>query len=444
MTAAKTHSKLFALLQSKEQIGDSITVTEILDATGWKKTTFLTYFHKGIFSSFLNEQGTDIYAVSNVTPLGEEEFSRLLSQSKHRRELGHVCKSRLAKALLRKSRDNMLLSLELYNRPSLENRMDGFVLCFCTAWEQLLKSVLIEKHGERFIFRDKRKNDGIRETISLRDCLNQQYRKDSLIKQNIAQIAYYRDQAVHLLMPEIQGPVSRLFQSGIMNYSTEFENFAKQRFLDSSSAGLMTLVGDLRSPDIATLKGRYGNHVGEEIAQLASDLTQETGKVNDIRFAIPIDVRLVFAKNHADGHVIHLSHAGEGMDGLRNAIVVEKPVDRERTHPYRQNDAVRRINVLLNERYRSEDLQEALPGRDKMGKPRVSSYDFQVGIAKLKWKSSNNRHHHKTLNPENHYYSEHAIDEFVAKVMNDRNYLKNARESWRRRLKKHRQIPSSL
>ena len=339
---------------------------------------------------------------------------------------------------MRKSRDNMLLSLELYNRPSLENRMDGFVLCFCTAWEQLLKSVLIEKHGERFIFRDKQKKDGIRETISLRDCLNQQYRKNSLIKQNIERIAYYRDQAVHLLMPEIQGPVSRLFQSGIMNYSNEFEDFAKQRFLDSSSAGLMTLVGDLRSPDIATLRGRYGNHVGEEVAQLASDLTHETGKVNDIRFAIPIDVRLVFAKDHADGHVIHLSNAGEGIDGLRNAIVVEKPVDRERTHPYRQKDAVRRINVLLNERYRSEDLQEALPGRDKMGKPRVSSHDFQASIAKLKWKSSNNRHHYKTSNPENHYYSEHAIDEFVAKVMNDRNYLRNARESWRHRLKKRR------
>ena len=439
MKVTKTHSALLALLKSKEDAGDSIAVAEILHATGWKKSTFLTYLHKGIFSPFLNEQGTDTFAVSGVTLLGEDEFSRLLSQSRHRRELGHICKSRLAKALLQKSRDNMLLALELYNRPSLDNRMDGFVLCFCTAWEQLLKSMLIEKHGESFIFKDKqKKKNKIRETISLRDCLNQWYKKNNLIKQNIERIAYYRDQAVHLLMPEIQDPVSRLFQSGIMNYSNEFEGFAQQGFLDSSHAGLMTLVGDLRSHDTATLKSRYGNHVGAEVAQLADELADEAGKVNDIRFAIPIDVRLVFARDNADGQVIHLSNAGEGMEGLRNAIVVEKPVDRERTHPYRQKDAIRNINIRLNERYRPEDLLEALPGRDEMGRPRVSSHDFQVGIAKLKWKSSNNRHHYKTSNPENHYYSEQAIEEFVGKIMEDKLFLKKARESWVHRLRTRR------
>ena len=439
MTATKTHSALHALLTSKENVGDSVTLTEILNVTGWKKTTFLTYFHKGIFFSFLNEQGAEIFAVSNVSQLSAEEFSRLVSQSKHRRELGHVCKSRLAKALLRKSRDNMLLALELYNRPSLDNRIDGFVLCFCTAWEQLLKSMLIEKHGELFIFRDKqKKKDGIRETISLRDCLNQQYGKDSLIRQNIDRIAYYRDQAVHLLMPEIQGPISRLFQSGIMNFSKEFEAFAQQAFLESSHAGLMTLVGDLRDPDTSVLKSRYGDRVGEEVAHLVNELADEVAKVNDIHFAIPIDVRLVFAKDNADGQVIHLSNVDEGVVGSRNAIVVEKPVDRERTHPYRQKDAIRIINIRLRERYRPEDLREALPGRDETGRPRVSSHDFQAGIAKLKWKSSNNRYHYKILNPENHYYSENAIDEFFGKIMDDKFFLEKARESWRRRLRKRR------
>ena len=440
MKVPKTHSALLALLKSKENAGDSITVAEILHATDWKKSTFLTYLHKGIFSPLLSEQGTDTFAVSSVTTLGEDEFSRLLSQSKHRRELGHICRSRLAKALLRKSRDNMMLALELYNRPSLDNRMDGFVLCFCTVWEQLLKSMLIERHGEISIFKDKqRKKTGIRETISLRDCLNRQYGKDDLIKRNIDHIADYRDKAVHLLMPEIQGPVSRLFQSGIMNYSKEFEGFAQHRFLESSHAGLMTLIGDLRSPDAAVLKSRYGNYVGEEIAQLASELADEAGKANDIRFAVPIDVRLGFAKDSADGHVIYLSNADQGMEALRNAIVVEKPVDREKTHPYLQKDIIKIINNRLNEQYRTEDLQEALPSRDDTDMPYINSHDFQAVIAKLKWKSSTNRYHYKSSNPEIHYYSDYAIDEFLAKVMDDKSFLVRARESRRHWLRKRRE-----
>ncbi|WP_373416923.1 DUF3644 domain-containing protein, partial [Vibrio parahaemolyticus] len=53
---------------------------------------------------------------------------------------------------MKKSRDNMMLALELYNRPSLENKLDGFVMLFSTAWEQLLKSMIIEAEGELAIY----------------------------------------------------------------------------------------------------------------------------------------------------------------------------------------------------------------------------------------------------------------------------------------------------
>ena len=223
MATRKTHSALLALLKKKESAGELVAIDQILDATGWKRGTFLTYLRKGQFSSFLNEQAADKLTVTNVSNLTDGKFSRLLSQSKHRRELGHKCKSRLAKALLRKSRENMLLALELYNRPSLDNRMDGFVLCFCTSWEQLLKAILIERNGEPSIFKPHRRKKGrIRETISLRECLERQFNKPDLVRRNIDRIAYYRDQAVHLLMPEIQGQISRLFQSGVMNYGKQF------------------------------------------------------------------------------------------------------------------------------------------------------------------------------------------------------------------------------
>ncbi|WP_434670402.1 DUF3644 domain-containing protein [Klebsiella sp. B345] len=53
----------------------------------------------------------------------------------------------------------MILALELYNRPSLENKMDAFVMCFCTAWEQFLKARIIEQDGEKTIFRSVNKKE---------------------------------------------------------------------------------------------------------------------------------------------------------------------------------------------------------------------------------------------------------------------------------------------
>lgn len=435
MATRKSQKELLMLLKKKEKAGKSVTLSEILKHTKWKKSTFDTYWNKGRLYEFLNETKPDVYVPLNTSGLTEDEFSRLLSQSKYRQELGHVCKSNLAKALLKKSRDNMLLALELYNRPSLDNRLDSFILCFCVAWEQLLKAMLIEKNGENFIFKLRNNKNKIRETISLRECLDKIYQKDDLVRKNLEIIKYYRDQAVHLLMPEIQGQISRLFQSGIMNYIREFEDFSKQKLISSSHSGLLSLVGDLKDPDRSILGNLYGTEIGNEISYIINELATESSKYNDIRFAIPINVRLVFAKSEKEGDII-LSQANDGMEGLRNAVVVEKPIDREKTHPYRQTEAICEINKRLSEKYEKRDLERALASRNDNKQPCINSYDFQAIIQKLKWKNSNNRQHHMSKNPECHYYSESAVEEIVKKIMNGISFVSRCRDSYGSQKKK--------
>ena len=123
----------------------------------------------------------------------------------------------------------------------------------------------------------------------------------------------------------------------------------------------MSLVGDLGSPDTAVLKSRYGSEVGEEVAHLVSEFATEAKDVDDIHFAVPVTVKLAFTKSDEKGNIVALSNADEGMEGLRKAVVIEKPVDRDKTHPYRQSDALKEINGRLRERYLPEDLQHTLP-----------------------------------------------------------------------------------
>ena len=423
-----------ALLQDKEGKGEPVTTKEILAATGWKKTTFTTYATKGQLSEYLSEIAEGQFAVSNSIGMEPSVFSRNLSQSKHRRELGYKCKSGLAKALLKKSRDNMILALELYNRPSLENRLDSFVLCFCTAWEQLLKSILIERDGEETIFQTKSKPGRIRESISLRDCLNRTYESSSTVKKNISRIAYYRDQAVHLLMPEVQGIMSRIFQSGVMNFGKAFHNFAQQPFLPSSHAGMLSIVGKLGSPSNATILAKYGNNVGGELISLLESLVEEAKQTDDIEFAIPLNVQLVFATDDEEGNAVTLSKAEAGMEALANAIVVEKPVDRSRTHPFRTVETIREINKRLSENYEADMIQEYLKCSSAQdGRLQINAFDFAAVTYKLKWKNSNNSEHYLHKNPETHYYSMSAIEMFIPKILSNKNYLDRARKSYNKR-----------
>ena len=80
--------------------------------------------------------------MTGIRDLEEQGFLRLLSQSRRRRETPMKLRDPLARALAAKAKENMLLALELYNRPTLANRLDSFTQIFCTAWEQLTKAEL--------------------------------------------------------------------------------------------------------------------------------------------------------------------------------------------------------------------------------------------------------------------------------------------------------------
>lgn len=330
----------------------------------------------------------------------------------------------------------MLLALELYNRPSLDNRMDAFVMCFCTAWEQFLKAMLIEKFGEESIFKSKNKQ-GYRETLSLRECLE---KTPSLLvntKRNIQQIAYFRDHAVHLLMPEIQGITSRIFQSGVLNFTSFFEDFTEIPFLNNSHTGMLSLVGDFKTPSIAALNSAYGD-ISEEILSLAKTLENEVEETNDISFAVPLKVKLVFASEDDQGNVVTLAKAEDGIQGLEKALVLEKPVDRSRSHPYLRNKIVSLINAKLREKYTEQKLDQHLvaPSKSSSESKEINGNCFDAVIVKNNWKASNNRFHYKNDNPEIHYYSEELVDEYINKIMGSPTYLSNAKREYNRKRRK--------
>lgn len=292
------------------------------------------------------------------------------------------------------------------------------------------ESLIIELNGEQAIFRKEKKN-GLKETISLRDSINIIFQTGNKVKANLEKIVFFRDQAVHLLMPEIQGIASRLFQSGVLNYSSKFEDFSEQPFLSTSHTGMISLVGDFKYPPVSVLQTNYGD-VENEILNLAESLTEEVQDIDDIEFAIPLNVKLVFAKDGEDGQVITLAKAEDGMSGLRKALILHKPIDREKSHPYLEGAAIKRVNQRLLEQYSPESLDKLLVARCRnTGKPTLNQHCFRAMLDKIKVKNANNEYHHKNNNPELHYYSEKLVDLLVEKIGNVQNFVANAKSCYK-------------
>ena len=53
--------------------------------------------------------------------------------------------------LINKSTEAFILGLEIYNKPTIKYRAEGFAFFICNAWELMLKAYLIKRDGAKSI-----------------------------------------------------------------------------------------------------------------------------------------------------------------------------------------------------------------------------------------------------------------------------------------------------
>jgi EC042_2821-lke REase/Protein of unknown function (DUF3644) len=392
---------LFDLLKSRH--GGIVTEAEVLKATGWKPTSWRVYVNNGLYAAYIRETAPGEFRVRINANTTEDEFRRAGTQTKR----DNAFKDPLAQALVRRSRDNMVLALEVYNRPSLTNRLDAFSMLFTTGWEQLLKAELIEQSGEAMIFRPKKPGQR-RESIGLAECLERVFpQANDPTRRNIERIAELRHAATHLVMPELQPVYAQLFQAGVIEYARRLLEKTGDTLLARQNIGLLALAAAEESLDAAPLSRLYGDELANEITDQAKTIADEIESVNDGRFAIRLECTFRFATG-SDKADVTLVRAAEAP---RSAVVVEKPVDPERTHPLRSTQVIEEVSARL--------------------KVRFSSHDLRAVLFKMGWKKGDNEHHRLQRNPDTPKFSHKAVDAIVEAVEDDPVFLSRARESLR-------------
>lgn len=102
----------------------------------------------------------------------------------------------LINKLVDKSIEAFITAIEIYNKPTIHYRVEGFSFFICNAWELMLKGYLIKKHGNDSIYY---KNSPDR-TFSLSNCIELVFtnNKDPLRK-NLERIVDLRNISTHFI-----------------------------------------------------------------------------------------------------------------------------------------------------------------------------------------------------------------------------------------------------
>ncbi len=405
---AKTE-KLIAFidfLREMEQQRTPFTVQQASKATSYVPNTVNKYINEKLNGRFVVKNDSHQWVCEGISKISNDEFIRIMSQSLKAKTL--TPNERFYHKLVERSLDAFTLSLEIYNRPSLNNRVEAFAIMIINAWELLLKAETLKAQGYDAVFGPNGKS------ISISEALSGRLQENDPVRKNLETLVNLRDQATHLLIPELQPQLSRLFQANVLNFQTRYRNEIGNSPLAGQSVGMLSLILDGPETEIGVIRENYGENTAKEVISFLSNFNKLNNKCDSDKFSISIDYKLALTRNpNKSDLTLNIGNNGE------KAIIIRETKDLDITHPYTNNEAIKKIN----------NRQAS----------KITQYSFQAILSKHKIKKNNKSDKHNFT--DKHRYSDKFIDWFVENL-NQPNWLKSAIEHYKSQLKKNSKAKS--
>lgn len=122
----------------------------------------------------------------------------------------------LINKMLEKSQEAFIMSVEIYNKPTIKYRVEGFAFFICNAWELMLKAHILKTKGKHSIYY----KDSPNKTISLSECIKKVFTNDKdPLRLNLEKIIELRDTSTHFVTTEYEMIYIPLFQACIFNFN---------------------------------------------------------------------------------------------------------------------------------------------------------------------------------------------------------------------------------
>ena len=241
--------------------------------------------------------------------------------------------------LIEKSKEAFIMAVEIYNKPTIKYRVEGFSFFICNAWELMLKAYIINRYGEQAIYY----KDNPRRTISLENCLQRVFTNDKTpARQNLLKIIELRNTSTHFVTEEYEMIYIPLFQACVLNYVEKMQVFHNIDMTAVIPQNFLTLVVSMEALDENKIRVKYPEEIARKIIETNSELSPMIEQRNN-GFAIKIEHYHYLTKNKDDAtSLVHIDNTA--TTGIKIIKDIRDPND---THKYNMKNAIKEINGRL-------------------------------------------------------------------------------------------------
>lgn len=241
--------------------------------------------------------------------------------------------------LIEKSKEAFAVAIEIYNKPTIKYRVEGFSFFICNAWELMLKAYLIKKSGEESIYY----KDNPKRTITLENCIQKIFTNEKApLRRNLMKIIELRNTSTHFITEEYEMIYIPLFQACVLNFVEKMQDFHDVDMTEIIPQNFLTLAVSMKSLNESTIRAKYPEEIAEKILETNSALIPLINE-NNQSFAIKIEHHhyITKDKNKATSFV-HIDKEAEA--GVK---IIKELKDPGNTHKFTMKTALKEINRQL-------------------------------------------------------------------------------------------------
>lgn len=241
--------------------------------------------------------------------------------------------------LIDKAKEAFVMAIEIYNKPSINYRLEGFSFFICNAWELMLKAYLIKRDGEESIYyRDKPNR-----TITLENCVQKIFTNEKApLRKNLEKVIELRNTSTHFITEEYEAVYIPLLQACVFNFVDKMMEFHGEDMTRVIPENFITLSVRLKSLNETEIRGKYTEQVAERLLSVQSSL-EPMIEENNSSFAIKVEHYHYMTKNrHEATELYHIDKNAE--EGVR---IIKELKDPNNTHKYNAKTCIKELNKRL-------------------------------------------------------------------------------------------------
>lgn len=243
--------------------------------------------------------------------------------------------NKIVENLLEKSKEAFIMAIEIYNKPTIKYRVEGFSFFICNAWELMLKAHMIKIYGDNSIYY----KDNNNRTITLEKCVQTIFTNEKTpLRKNLLKIIELRNTSTHFIVEEYEMIYIPLFQACVFNFTEKMQEFHNIDMTKIIPQNFLTLTISMKALNEEEIRVKYPEEIANKIIDTDSRI-KPIIEENNNGFAIKIEHHHYITKNKNQAtSMVHIDK--NAKTGIK---IVKELKDPNNTHKFTMKTAIKEI-----------------------------------------------------------------------------------------------------